>query len=793
MSEASITVAIRIRPTIGDGSGGGSGEFIRGPVRGPIKGPMRGPMGGHSRELYKAPYGILEVVDDRILIFDPNKGRKLAAMASTRVFSGGPRKRGPLGSHVGLHNRRNREHRFVFDRTFDEGSSQEEVYDYMGRPLLDKVLEGYNATIFAYGATGCGKTYTISGTKESPGVIFQCMRELYGRIESTRDQNDVHVTLSYLKIYNETIRDLLCPDTDPRQLQLREKSREQIIVTNLSEHHPCSVEQVMNLIIDANRNRTVSPTAANAVSSRSHAVLQITLVQKPTGTIDLNEKQTVSTLSFIDLAGFERASATKNRGVRLHEGANINKSLLALGNCINALCDSRRTGHIPYRDSKLTRLLKFSLNGNCKTAMIVCVSPCLSHYDETLNALKYANQAKNIRTKALRNYRNVSKHVGSYLKIINEQKLEIEHLNVNKDQLVELGIKKYEMIRIKCEDEVINSIKKLEKSVEKSYEVKMNKAKILAKRRFIMVQKMNVGQFLKSFNELASASLRYDDYCRQLVGYAQDLDLGLAAQIRALDSEYSMQSELDFILKDTSGVVLEKLKDLEGWKQRDETLYRSLVQRISESVERSILYESSMIFDESISQVGPFDFVFDSFVKALNNLKKLNADDSITLYSRIITSCRVSIQDMLENGFGLIKSSHGLTPKASQYAFVSPTRGKASLRSKLPPPKLTPTKRDPTSPMKSPYNKKIDTRKVKWEVETSPEVPIMSSLPLPSRLTSRSLTATTKITSPGRLTGLGVSTFDSEDLSKGGKMLLPFLMTEPDSSFKEDSRMDIDS
>lgn len=183
----------------------------------------------------------------------------------------------------------------------------------------------------------------------------------------------------------------------------------------------------MEMIVRGNDLRTMSPTEANATSSRSHAVLQINVSSKDRNA-SVNEPHTMATLSIIDLAGSERASATKNRGARLTEGANINKSLLALGSCINALCDIRKHNHIPYRNSKLTRLLKFSLGGNCKTVMIVCVSPSSVHFDETQNTLRYANRAKNIQTKVTKNVFNVNRHVKDYLKKIDEQRALIDEL-----------------------------------------------------------------------------------------------------------------------------------------------------------------------------------------------------------------------------------------------------------------------------------------------------------------------------------------------------------------------------
>lgn len=179
--------------------------------------------------------------------------------------------------------------------------------------------------------------------------------------------------VSYLEIYNENIRDLLIPNS-PATLNLRE-SENRVVVPGLSEQSPKDAREVVEMIIAANANRTVHGTEANAVSSRSHAVLSVNIRRKAR-TASINEEYSMSTLSVIDLAGSERASNTKNKGERLIEGGNINRSLLALGNCINALCDPKKSGgHVPYRDSKLTRLLKHSLGGNCRTVSCLFFHP----------------------------------------------------------------------------------------------------------------------------------------------------------------------------------------------------------------------------------------------------------------------------------------------------------------------------------------------------------------------------------------------------------------------------------
>ncbi|KAJ3015631.1 kinesin-like protein Klp5 [Thoreauomyces humboldtii] len=352
---------------------------------------------------------IITVIDEQVLVFDPADPN---VRTRRRTYAHGAQ--------------RGRETRYGFDRVFSESATQQEVFEGTARPLIDGVLNGYNATVFAYGATGCGKTHTITGTPQDPGIIFLTMRELFARIDKASDEKTFETHVSYLEVYNEAIRDLLKMSTT-ESLDLREDDvNSRVIVAGLSEHAPKDVDHVMRMLIDGNNNRTKAPTEANAVSSRSHAVLQIHIRQRDRAAGMTNNVK-MATLSIIDLAGSERASATKNQGKRLIEGANINRSLLALGNCINALC-SDRPNHIPYRDSKLTRLLKYSLGGNCRTVMITAVSASSVHKEETHNTLKYANRAKNIKTTVEQNTIDVAAHMAHFPKVINDLKMEVEHL-----------------------------------------------------------------------------------------------------------------------------------------------------------------------------------------------------------------------------------------------------------------------------------------------------------------------------------------------------------------------------
>ena len=271
------------------------------------------------------------------------------------------------------------------------------------------------------------------GTPADPGVMVRIMNDLYLHAAMLGNERSkaYRVSVSFLEIYNENIRDLLSETQE--YLDLREDPIKGPIVAGVTEVEAKSGNAVMELLHQGNARRSQASTAANEVSSRSHAVLQVVVECKDRapGTV-ANIK--VGKLSLIDLAGSERAANTKNTGARLVEGANINRSLLALGNCINALGEKGNKGNfVPYRDSKLTRLLKDSLGGNCRTVMIANVNPSEASFEETLNTLKYANRAKNIKTTVQRNVLNVNYHISEYVALINNLRGEIKLLKEQMD------------------------------------------------------------------------------------------------------------------------------------------------------------------------------------------------------------------------------------------------------------------------------------------------------------------------------------------------------------------------
>ncbi|KAL8698638.1 MAG: hypothetical protein Q9201_006461 [Fulgogasparrea decipioides] len=322
------------------------------------------------------------------------------------------------------------EKKFTFDNSFwshntddEHYAHQEDIYNALGEEFLDHNFEGYHTCIFAYGQTGSGKSYTMMGTPTQPGLIPRTCEDLFQRIESSDSPNISYaVRVSYFEVYNEHVRDLLGPqprssDAHPFYLKIRESPTEGPYIKDLTDMPVKSYHELLSYMRRGDNNRTTASTKMNDTSSRSHAVFTIMLKQIHHDLSTDSTTERLARIRLVDLAGSERAKATEATGARLREGSNINKSLTTLGRVIAALADpkhsrahnggkTRSKDVVPYRDSILTWLLKDSLGGNSKTAMIACIAP--SDYDETLSTLRYADQAKHIRTRAIVNQDSVS-------------------------------------------------------------------------------------------------------------------------------------------------------------------------------------------------------------------------------------------------------------------------------------------------------------------------------------------------------------------------------------------------
>lgn len=282
---------------------------------------------------------------------------------------------------------------FMFDGVLDCGSTQEETYELTGAPVVGRVLDGFNSTVMAYGQTGSGKTYTLGNPTNGADVFARsvtgrCVSNIFDRVDEA-----ARVTVSYLEVYNENVYDLL--GNEPGQtLTVCDDSRGVVTVRNLSEHPASSVAEVAHLLRSGGLRRHVGSTMMNSESSRSHAMCTIRIVRG-----DGRDGK----LCLVDLAGSERARKTGAQGDRLNEGIQINKGLLVLGQVVSALAaDDASKQHAPFRDSKLTRLLRDSLGGTATTVMIACIAPEDGHRDETINTLRYASRARNVANVAVR-------------------------------------------------------------------------------------------------------------------------------------------------------------------------------------------------------------------------------------------------------------------------------------------------------------------------------------------------------------------------------------------------------
>ena len=286
-------------------------------------------------------------------------------------------------------------YRFAFDRIFPPNSTQTEVYEFGVKEIIESVLSGYNGTVLAYGQTASGKTYTMQGIvddDQTMGIIPRMINHVFSFIYESPPENEFMVKVSMIEIYQEKIRDLI--ETEKVNLNVREDKTKGIFIEDVSEHYVGGPEEVINIMNIGTENRAQACTNMNEHSSRSHSIFIMTINQT-------NKKDGVAKtgkLYLVDLAGSEKISKTGATGHTLEEAKIINKSLTTLGMVINSLTDGKST-HIPYRESKLTRVLQESLGGNSKTCLIITCSPSVYNESESLSTLRFGERAKKIKNK----------------------------------------------------------------------------------------------------------------------------------------------------------------------------------------------------------------------------------------------------------------------------------------------------------------------------------------------------------------------------------------------------------
>uniref|UniRef100_A0A8D0A9V3 Kinesin family member 21A n=1 Tax=Sander lucioperca TaxID=283035 RepID=A0A8D0A9V3_SANLU len=357
---------------------------------------------------------------------------------------------------------------FTYDYMFDMDSQQDTIYAACTEKLIEGCFEGYNATVFAYGQTGSGKTYTM-GTgfdvnieEEELGIIPRAVHHLFKGIEQRRQAAqeqgcpvpEFKINAQFLELYNEEVLDLFESTRDTKQkshIKIHEDATGGIYTVGVTTRNVSSEAEMMQCLKLGALSRTTASTQMNVQSSRSHAIFTIHLCQVrvcasdnvSTGSMDEYETLTAK-FHFVDLAGSERLKRTGATGDRAKEGISINCGLLALGNVISALGDrSKRSSHVPYRDSKLTRLLQDSLGGNSQTVMIACISPSDRDFMETLNTLKYANRARNIKNKVMVNQDKASQQISALRTEIARLQIELMEYKTGKRLTGEDGVESF--------------------------------------------------------------------------------------------------------------------------------------------------------------------------------------------------------------------------------------------------------------------------------------------------------------------------------------------------------------
>ena len=566
----------------------------------------------YIEEMKKGSYNILVAVRCRPL---SQKEREISLYETLQIMQ---RKivilKDPNG-YLNPNNIRTKEQTLAFDYAFDQFEGQKDIFNCTTKFLIEGVTNGFNATVFAYGATGAGKTYTMLGTEENPGIMSLTMNELFERIKSYPER-EYTIKLWYLEIYNENIRDLLVNNSD--NLDLREDPNKGLVVSGITEINPKSSEHILNILKKGNKNRTTESTNANETSSRSHAILQIMVSYKNKAS-GINYEIKYGKLNLIDLAGSERASMTKNKGMRLFEGANINKSLLTLGNCIKALCEANEKGvktYIPYRDSKLTRLLKDSLGGNARTVMIANISPFINSFDDTYNTLKYADRAKHIKTNIKRNVLNAQYHITNYLNIIKNLQNRIfdleNRLSLNKKR-----------------DFTTSPIKKIKNEInENEYNNKVNNRKNsiinnIIKNRNLNIKKENEknkkNNNLFLYNEFDKTNSEENEFGQEV--YNQNFNI---------IKEYSYNINKEIKLKEKifnlqKNIFLTNSKDLDSKTKKNLTEMKDQLNDFLKSYD-----EKSKNNEEEYNQLIKNDLIDDinkNQLKIIHRSKKINSEN----------------------------------------------------------------------------------------------------------------------------------------------------------------------
>ena len=510
-----------------------------------------------------------------------------------------------------------KEKQFFFDYVFDKTSSQQKIYENTTKNLLSGLIDGFNATVFAYGATGSGKTYTMLGTSKEMGIMPRSVSDLF-KILNNYKNKDYKIEVSYIEIYNEIIRDLLA---EGNMIDLHEDPVKGVVLLGVREIEVENTENFYDVLFSGNKRRTTRSTNNNETSSRSHAVLRIILDNK-----DINSNDIVTgKFILVDLAGSEKTSYNLNNNIqnqeRQKEGSNINKSLLALGNCIIALSSKKK--FIPWRDSKLTRILKDSLGGNSRIVMISTISPSIINIDETINTLVYSNSAKNIQTIIKKNVINAVEHdsqVNKYDEIISNLTSELEGLRQ------QLAVKthnkhllpKKELSSPNIQYNGINKIEKLSKEINSHFnEEKRYKSEILDIKKNInyLIDTLKDKEFMlyklenkKGMNKSSSLmNVLAQNYLRKVPKISTFKEKELKSKIKEINEQILSQKDLLSIKENKYNEIASKRPNLE-----------KIIGKFGSEMNLSSNIDS---FNENIQNFNVLQYLYQSYILEIDNME----------------------------------------------------------------------------------------------------------------------------------------------------------------------------
>ena len=518
-------------------------------------------------------------------------------------------------------------HPYTFDYIFDMDSTQGEVYKIAAIPSVESLEAGYNSTIFAYGQTGTGKTYTMEGfiydyLSPKKGLIPRAVEDIFKYIESNSNSDTTFIIrATYLQIYNESIDDLLKPEK--MHLSIRESQKKGLYVEGLSEWAVRSPNDIYALLERGSQCRIKASTNMNDVSSRSHAVFTIILEQMKIS----NGKKRFKTgkLNMVDLAGSERVKISGATGKQLDESRRINKSLSALGNVINALTDPK-TKHIPYRDSKLTRLLQNSLGGNCKTSMIAMISPYDGSYNESTSTLNFAKRAKIIRIKASINEEvNQNALISQYEKELSRLRQELSEKNdiINSNAF----IKKIEMEKLQAEKDKNEALQALEKASLRFLQEREEKRKLEKK-----IEIMNF----------------------QMIPGGKKVKIEDTPEFKNLLEKHQILLQKDFNEKLND---LEKEKELIQISKEQVDSYSSLLNKQKEKME--LLSMNLKEKEDNINHLNDMIDSYEQIIKEQDNLIKIKNQRIIVLENLLIkNNIKFPKEVILKNGNNINLSSN---------------------------------------------------------------------------------------------------------------------------------------